>query len=102
MKRCDKCYMLHAGKCDPAALQGPSPKARVVRRTSNPTLDKHANKPVSLDGDANSLVAELRAKIAELRDRIAGLRVEVVRLKPGKFDKTAYQREYMRKRRAAK
>ena len=57
-----------------------------------PALDKSSNKPVPSDKESNSLVAELRARIAELEQQVADLQQP--------FDKTVYQREYMRKRRS--
>ena len=67
-----------------------------VRQSSNrpnAQLDKNSNKPARLDKNSNSLITELRARIAELEQQVVDLQQP--------FDKTAYQREYMRKRRMA-
>ena len=72
------CYLgeKHAGPCE---------WDKPVRQTSNT--------PARLDKDSNILIAELRARIAELEQQVVDLQQP--------FDKTAYQREYMRKRRMA-
>ena len=70
---------------------GPCEWGKPVRQTSNEParLDKNSNRP--LDKDSNILITELRARIAELEQRVVDLQQP--------FDKTEYQREYMRKRR---
>ena len=61
------------------------------KHLNEPTrLDKNPNKP--LDKDSNSLISELRVRIAELEQQVADLQQP--------FDKTAYQGNYMRRRRA--
>ena len=64
---------------------GPCMWDKPVRQTSN--------KPTRLDKDSNSLIAELRTRIAELEQQVVDLQQP--------FDKTTYQRDYMRKRRSA-
>ena len=97
MKPCAKCGMIHTGKCDPVSLTTDS-------KTNKPPPDDEPTTDVSLTrASLDKAVSEV-SLTADVMQRLETLEIlveQILHNMEQTFDRKAYQRDYMRKRRAA-